>query len=124
MLNLFVINNTDLSNSILEGSYNINEHDESKTWTDGDYIEHRYGGRKRVEGSFSFRFLNVSQFNAFVDLMAAQKQTGDYYIVTLRVNNINTTKTINAFISYDAGLNQRSNLQLDIPEIKINVREC
>lgn len=124
MLSLFTLNNVNYSTNIVAESYNVNQVNEHETWTDGDYITHKYSGRTRVKGSFTLRFLTESDFAAFITNFEASRTSGHYHVVTLRVNNLNTSKTINAFLSYAVGLNQKSNLRLDIPEFEVKVEEC
>ena len=53
-----VIDGTDLTPYIVDGSYNINKEDSSESWEDGNKLEHRIVIASKVKGSFDLACSN------------------------------------------------------------------
>lgn len=57
----------DLTNFIVVPTYKVNNKSVYEEWTDGNLITHRDEMRKRVEGSFTLMFTNISDLENFLD---------------------------------------------------------
>lgn len=91
----------DYSNHVIAGSYNVNNEPMYAEWDDANYIQHRFKQRDRVSGTFDMFFRTVSDYAAFkADIDANRSATNNSVVMTVAVNDLNTTKTINAYISY------------------------
>lgn len=49
-----VVNSTDITSHIVDGTYKINSSDQYESWKDGNGVEHRIIVRTKVSGSFDF----------------------------------------------------------------------
>ena len=123
MLNLFTLGETNLSTKIIRNSYKVNEVDEFEEWIDANYVKHRYAGRTKIKGSFEMQFTKKSEYEAFINLLSTNRQNGGTYIASLFVNNKNEVASINCYISFEAGLEQTSNLQLYFPKFTVTVEQ-
>lgn len=123
MLQLFSMGGVNYSTHILNNSYKVNEVDEFEEWTDANYVKHRYAGRTKVKGSFEMQFLKKSEYEAFISALSTNRLTGGTYIASLFVNNKNEVASITCFITFEAGLEQQSNLQLTTPKFKVTVEQ-
>lgn len=123
---MFKVGNTDYSNHVIAGAYKVNQNDVPVTWTDGNYTEHRDIVRKRVEGSFDMYFKNMTEWDAFLTVLEANKTDG-YYNITVVCNNVPSAtaeKTINAFVDIEPTRN-RNDFWADFMErFTVTIKEC
>lgn len=92
---MFEIGNVDLTDYIARKTYKVNESDVTSTWTDIRFKKHVNVIRKKVSGTFTANILNEIDFAQFVSAVASKVVTASVFI-----NNLNTTKTIEAYVSY------------------------
>ena len=98
-MQLFNIAGVDLTKHIMVPTYEINQVDEYKKWTDANHIEHRECFRKRVLGKFTMKFLDKDNYFEFLELLKKYKEVGGYTSTSLYVNNLNEVITTNVFIT-------------------------
>lgn len=122
-MTLFVLGQNNYSTNIIKGSYEVNEYDEREEWVDANYVTHKYGGRTRIRGSFDMQFMKLADYQAFVSDLAANKSLNGTYIATLYVNNKGAAESINCYITFEAGLEQDSNLLLRVPAFTVEVQQ-
>ena len=100
---LVSINGIDLTPHIIAESYDINSYEEyALEWTDANGVSHKHLLREKVKGKFTMKFLydgGVSYKN-FVNLIASNKVENRINI-ELYVNNLDKTKQINAYITFN-----------------------
>ena len=99
IMQLFNIAGVDLTKHITVPSYEVNQEDEYKKWTDANYIEHRECFRKRISGKFTMKFLDKARYFEFLELLETNREVGGYTPASLYVNNLNKVVATNVFIS-------------------------
>lgn len=101
-MTFFAINGTDLTAYADIQNFSVNQTDIYQEWTDGNWIDHREITRQRITGSFQLGFSDSTAWNSFLALIAAEKLSAGYFPVTVYVNNLGSTQTINAFLDMSA----------------------
>lgn len=123
---MFKVGNTDYSNHVIAGAYAVEQKDVAVSWTDANHIEHRDVVRKKIEGSFDVYFKNMAEWDAFLNVLEANKTDG-YYNITVVCNNLPSAtaeKTINAFVEF-APKRNRNDFWADFMErFTISIEEC
>ena len=99
---LFKIGNNDYTNRITVPSYNVNDKPIYTSWTDSNWLEHRDIHRWRAEGRFTLKFFSQSEFTSFMSDVETNRQTDGTVVVTLYLNNKNTTASRNVFLDFEA----------------------
>lgn len=99
MQNHFTVANTNLTNYIVDGSYNVNSVDSYESWEDGNRLEHRVIITKKIEGSFDIGCSNRSgglTVARFLELWNSAVNNG---VVTLGlfVPSLNQFKALNCY---------------------------
>lgn len=85
-----VVNNTDISNYIVAGSYKINQEDESESWKDGNKTEHRIVVAQKIKGSFQVVLSNKRRSITLQQFMEIWNAAVINHVATLGVRVINT----------------------------------
>lgn len=99
---LFIVNGTmDLTNFIVVPSYQVNLLDGYEEWTDNNKVTHRDIISKKASGSFSLKFENLDQYQAFLLYMANNKKQNGSYDCTVYFNNTLSSETIEMFIDFE-----------------------
>ena len=103
-MQLLVIAGHDLTQHIKVPSWNVNCDDVYEEWTDANYVKHREVTRTRVSGSFTLLYDDNNQLDQFFDIIQAQKalDTSKAVKMTVYMNNLCTTKEIDAFVKFTA----------------------
>lgn len=96
---LFKIGSTDLTPWEDKEQHSVNQGEEYASWTDGNWVEHREVARTRIDGSVVLKFKKESDFNTFKSLLTSERNVSGYYPVTVWVSNLQTSETINAFLT-------------------------
>lgn len=86
----------DYSNRVIAGTYNVNNNPVYESWIDANGTEHRAKIRDRVSGSFNMFFRDLTEYNAFVSLIASSKLNDESVLCTVAVNN----RTPGQYIGY------------------------
>lgn len=105
---MFRVGDTDFSNRVIAGSYNVISEDVGNTWTDANYVEHIDVVRTRVQGSFDMYFKNMTEYDTFLETLKANKESG-HYRITVSCNNLPTNesqKSIAATINFAPSRNR------------------
>lgn len=97
-MSLLVINSTDYSENVIQKSYSVQRQDLYTEWVDGNWITHRVIARQQITGSFNMTFTSAAAYEAFKANIDTVKTVDGYCPVTLWVNNIKASETINAFV--------------------------
>ena len=71
-----VVNNTDLTPYVVNGSYDIGASDTYESWQDGNYKEHRIIVTSKVSGSFDIAFGGELPLSDFLDTWNAAVDNG------------------------------------------------
>ena len=98
---MFKINNVDYSGNVLaDGSYQVNDDDVVKTWTNANEVKRAKYVRTKAKGSFQMFFETLAEYEQFLsDLNAAKNITTRAVECTIAINfPYNNIKTINADI--------------------------
>lgn len=119
------INGTDITQYILSDSYNINQKNEYNEWTDANRVNHRDIIRTRISGEFELQFKigDETPYNNFVTLLKDNTASG-VLPITVFVNNINESKTINAFYEYLPVLVKNVRSNKTYKSFKLSLEEC
>lgn len=78
-----VVNYTDITPYIVDGSYDVNYSDASESWQDGNMVEHRIIVSEKVSGSFQVVCSNRSGFITLEDFLALWNGAVNLGVVTL-----------------------------------------
>lgn len=101
---LVKIANTDITKYILSSTYDVNEENVIKEWTDANYVTHRNVIRQKVLGSFDLKFNKEEEYSAFCALIR-ERCTAEYLLpVTLYVVNKNEERDTQVFFEYQPKL--------------------
>lgn len=98
---LFRIHDVDFTGHIQMPSYTINSQPIYEEWQDGNGIYHRDIVRRRISGSFTMWFNDLSEYYEFLDYVNDSEETGGYCNISLYVNNLHEVADLEAFISLE-----------------------
>lgn len=101
---LLTIGGIDMSRCVVLGSWNVNETDVDERWDDANRRTHRGIVRTRVSGDFTAKFVDISAYETFLNIMndpvyRNPDGSGAVHCVVY-INNKNTTKEIDAFFDF------------------------
>lgn len=85
-----IVNNTDITNYIVAGSYNVNQEQESESWKDGNKREHRVIVTRKVNGSFQVVCSNKNRSISLTDFLALWNNAVVNEVATIGVRVLNT----------------------------------
>ncbi len=94
----FKIGSTDLTNYADIQNFDVNQEDVYQEWTDGNWIHHREVVRTRIQGTFQLGFKDQAAWDAFCTLQNTARHKAGFFPVTVWVNNLGVTATIDAFL--------------------------
>lgn len=100
-MSIFLVGNTDFSNNVLPGTYDISTEDVYSSWTDGFLTEHRDICRTRLKGAFDMFFRTEEQYQAFLSALSSARQSNKSYKVQLKSNTKNTSNLVTAYCWVD-----------------------
>ena len=84
---LFKIGNTDYTNYIIDGTYDVNSEEINDTYTDASEVNHFIHLRNRVKGSLEMVFATQTEYSALVTAIASAKsQNTNSWTVTVTPN--------------------------------------
>lgn len=121
---LFIVNGVDLTHNITVPSYKVNEFSVSSEWNDANEVRHKDVIRKRVKGSFTVMFDNITDYNNFLQLIDENTTSGDYIIATVFLNNKNRVVTRNFFIDMDPQNEVPFMGRRELDGFDIDIEEC
>lgn len=122
---MFKINKKDYSSNVLADSYVMSRQDVYKAWEDGNGVENRQVVRKRVSGSFSMFFKDMSEYENFLaDLEASIDKNTNAITCTVTLNYpTNEEVSILAFYSFEPVRIRDWKWQDAIQKFVVNIRE-
>lgn len=95
---IFELNSSDYTNYIQDDSFNVIQANIGESWTDGNYKTHSNQILK-VQGSFDMAFITDDEFDQFLEDIESSKNNDGYVECEIFVNNMNTTKQIECFLT-------------------------
>ena len=102
---LFKINTTDVSDNIVQNSYQVNRLPVYKTYEDANGASHRRFIRNKVSGKFQMFFKYMEDYEDFKELIDTNTSSVNFSVpCTLYDNLTGDAYTINAFIDYSPTL--------------------
>lgn len=85
-----VVNNTDITNYIVEGSYKMDSSDTYESWKDGNMREHRIIVSQKIKGEFQVVCSNRANSITLADFLALWDSAVVNGIVTIGVYVLDT----------------------------------
>lgn len=117
------IGTTDITKYILSGTYEVNEENILKEWTDANQVVHRNIIRQKIKGSFQLKFHTEEEYSAFCELVR-ENRTSEYLLpMTLYIVNADEEKEVNVFYQYDAKLMKNRPKGKTYEKIKFEVEQ-
>lgn len=120
---MFSINGTDYSHRVVGSGYQVQKNDEYNTWRDANGKDHDSIYRTRVEGKFNMKFLNITEYNTFLDVLALAKNNDRTYPVQVYDNKTHQTVSITAFIDFTPSRYRAPNWDDMMEQIEVTIRE-
>lgn len=120
---MFAVNGTNYSHRVVGSGYQVQKNDEYNSWTDANGKQHDSVYRTRVEGKFNMLFLNITEFNAFMDVLALAKNNDRTYSVQIYDNKSHQTVSITAFIDFTLSRYRMPNWTDNMEQIEVTIRE-
>lgn len=121
-----VVNNADITNYIVEGSYKMDSSDASESWKDGNMVEHRVIVATKINGQFQVACSNRANSITLNDFLALWNGAVNNGVVTLGVYVLNkgTFEAIEAYYEIENVKHDRAGdgSFIDVLEIKIKER--
>lgn len=120
-----VVNNTDITPYIVDGSYKINAEDSSESWEDGNKVEHRIVVKEKVKGSFEVVCSNRTGSITLANFLSTWNGAVSNKVVTLgcRVLNTGAFEAINAYFKIENTLHDLAADGSFIDKLKITITE-
>jgi hypothetical protein len=85
-----VVNNTEITNYIVEGSYKMDSSDTYESWKDGNMREHRIVIAQKINGSFQVVCSNRSNSITLANFLTLWNSAVNNGVVTLGVYVLDT----------------------------------
>lgn len=122
---LLKINDHDYTPYIVSPSWQVNAEEMTQMWTDGNLVSHKDVIRTRVKGSFNFanRGATSRDFAAFIQDLDEVKTTRNAYMLEVYCNNLQTYKTIEAFVTYEPAMVRNGGGPVYIEAFTVNIEE-
>ena len=121
-----VVNNADITNYIVEGSYKMGSSNASESWEDGNKKEHRVIIATKISGQFQVVCSNRANSITLNDFLALWNGAVTNGVVTLGVYVLNkgTFEAIEAYYEIENVKHDRAGdgSFIDVLEIKITER--
>lgn len=121
-----VVNNADITNYIVEGSYKMGSSDASESWEDGNKKEHRVIVATKISGQFQVVCSNRANSITLSDFLALWNGAVNNGVVTLGVYVLDTGtfEAIEAYYEIENVKHDRAGdgSFIDVLEIKIKER--
>lgn len=121
-----VVNNTDITPYIVEGSYKVNAEDSYESWKDANMVEHRVVIAEKVKGSFEVVCSNRTGSITLSDFLTLWGGAVDNKVVTIGCRVLNTGKfeALECYFEITCGKHDLAGdgSFIDVLEIKITER--
>lgn len=120
------VGSTDITDFVIDGSYNMDSAPEYESFIDGNKVEHRIYTAEKISGKFELvlaKNKNGMSLSEFIALWNSHTTNG-YTQLTVYVTNVGTIKTINAYCSITNKEHKRlpDGTYLDIIDVKVEER--
>lgn len=86
-MTLLIIGRKNATKHIVVGTYEVNEEDVYKDWTDGNLCKRREVVRTRVKGSFEVYFRSMDEYQQFVDAIESNRSEEGCVDCNIMANN-------------------------------------
>jgi hypothetical protein len=121
-----VVNNTEITNYIVEGSYKMDSSDTYESWKDGNMREHRIVIAQKINGAFQVVCSNRSNSITLTDFLTLWNSAVNNGVVTLGVYVLDTNsfEAIEAYYEIENVKHDRAGdgSFIDVLEITITER--
>ena len=121
-----VVNNTNITNYIVEGSYIMDSSDAYESWKDGNFVEHRIIVGHKINGKFRVVCSNRSNSITLANFLSIWNGAVNNGVVTIGVYvlNTNTFEAIEAYYEIENVKHDRAGdgSFIDVLEITITER--
>ena len=98
---VFAIGANDYSAKVLMDTYSVNQIDIYTSWEDANGRTHRDVYRKKLQGEVDMMISNITEYQAFIQDIQANKKNGGYVPCKVAVNNLNSENVqADLFIDY------------------------
>jgi hypothetical protein len=120
-----VVNNTDITNYIVEGSYKMDSNDVYESWKDGNMREHRVIVAQKISGAFQVVCSNRSNSITLQNFLAIWNGAVDNGVVTLGayVLDTNSFELLEAYYDIENVKHDRAGDGSFIDVLKITITE-
>lgn len=121
---VFKIGANDYSDKVLMDTYQVNQIDVFTEWEDANGRKHRDVYRQRIQGSFEMQISKLSEYQAFITDVAANRTNGGYVPCYVCVNNRNQENVLaDLFIDYEVIKTMQSNYTKGYLSFGVQVEE-
>lgn len=97
---VFIINNKDFGRNVIAGEYEVNLVDDFVSWRDGNAKTHRKRTASKIKGKIGMYFKTAEDYDRFKVALDASARDDMTHLITLSVNNTNSTNVCEAFVNY------------------------
>ena len=120
-----IVNSTNITNYIVEGSYKMDSADIYESWTDGNMKEHRVIVAKKIKGQFQIVCSNRSNSITLANFLTLWNGAVDNGVVTVSVQALDTNsfETIEAYYEIENVKHDRAGDGSFIDVLKISLTE-
>jgi len=98
---LFQIGELDCTPFIVLNTYQVSSQPVYDEWTDGNGTVRRGVKRVKLQGSFSVKFFDQTDYTNFLSAIETNKTTGDYLEATAYDNKTKTTLQTDYYLDYE-----------------------
>lgn len=120
---VFKINDTDFSDHVLAGSYDISEVPVYTEWTDANGRDHREVFRKRLQGSFDMYFKTVDDFEEFNEAYRLIRLDSGLTRVMIMNNSTNQLEQKDVYLEFAPIRNRRDDWEDFYERFTVDVKE-
>ena len=120
---MFKVGNTDYSNHVISGTYQVQNVELYVAWTDGNYVEHRHKTREQMQGTFDVFFKTIDEYKAFCADVKANKKLDLSVPCVLFDNMTDTEKTCDCFVEFQPTRRRNDMWQDEIEVFEVKVKE-
>lgn len=117
------IGTSDYSNRVIAGSYSINSKEVYKSWNDLNGVEHRDIIRYRTTGSFDMYFPTIAEYEAFNDVLEANRNQDMSVKMAVCDNRTNKVIVKDFYYSFQLTRNRDGSWNDIYERFKVNIQE-
>lgn len=113
----------DLTQNIVVPTYKVSRQPVYEEWQDSNWTTHRDVVKKAAEGTFTLKFMDVLDYEAFENAIESYTETDGSINVDLYLNKTRELVNTNVFIEYDPVDNLPFYGVKDYDGIEITIKE-